>query len=105
MTERHFRSLGVQTVRQLRQIPEASLKAKFGINSTHFWRLARGIDSREVVPDRDARTISHESTFANDIHSIDALTAWTIELTDQVARRMRRYEIVGRTVNMKIRFQ
>ncbi len=104
VTERKFKTMGVQTVAQLRQIPEASLQAKFGINSSHFWKLSRGIDSRQVVPDRDAKTISHESTFARDIYDVGALSAWTLELTDQVALRMRRYDIVGKTVNLKIRF-
>ena len=104
VTERKFKSMGVRTVAQLRQIPEATLQAKFGVNSNHFWRLSRGLDSRTVVPDRDAKTISHESTFARDIYDLGALSAWTLELSDQVARRMRRYGIVGRTVNVKIRF-
>jgi DNA polymerase-4 len=81
-----------------------SLKAFLGLNGEHFWRLARGIDSRLVVPDRDAKSISHESTFHIDIEDEEVLRAWLLELTDQVTRRMRRYHIRGRTVQLKMRY-
>lgn len=102
--ERKFASLGVYRIGQLRNLPIGVLKQSFGVNSEHFWRLARGIDSRSVVPDREAKSVSHETTFASDISRRDILEAWLLELIDQVARRMRRYQIKGRTVQLKIRF-
>ncbi len=103
-TRKKLESIGVRTIAQLRLLPLEVLKSKFGINSEHFWRLARGIDSRPVVPDRDAKSISHETTFASDIDDVLALHAWLMELTDQVARRMRRYGIVGKTLQLKLRY-
>lgn len=99
-----FDSLGVTTIGQLRHLPKDTLKRSFGVNSDHFWKLARGIDSRKVVPDRVAKSISHETTFASDIRQRDIITSWLMELTEQVARRLRRYDIRGRTVQLKIRF-
>ena len=104
VTEQKFHALGVRTVGDLRNLTERSMRSQFGVNSQHFWNLARGIDSRSVVPDRHAKSISHETTFATDIYEIETLHAWILELTDQVARRLRRYEIQGRTVNLKIRY-
>ncbi|MEM9410339.1 MAG: DNA polymerase IV [Planctomycetota bacterium] len=103
-TEQKFLSLGVRTVRDLRQLPKQTMQYRFGILSDHFWNLSRGIDSRSVVPDRHAKSISHETTFRFDIDDVETLKAWTLELSDQVARRLRRYEILGRTVNLKVRF-
>ena len=104
VTQKRFESMGVTTVGQIRQLPLKILQSKFGVNADHFWRLCRGLDKRRVVSDRNAKSISHESTFATDIESGDALRAWILELSDQVARRMRRYEIVGKTATVKIRF-
>ncbi|MDA8563929.1 hypothetical protein N9L06_05700 [Mariniblastus sp.] len=56
------------------------------------------------MPDRFAKSISHETTFSQDIQNPDALRAWLRELTDQVGRRLRRHEIVGRTVKLKLRY-
>jgi DNA polymerase IV len=103
-TQKKLDAFGVRTIAQLRLLSIDILKSAFGVNSEHFWRLARGLDSRSVVPDRDAKSISHETTFSNDIYDNAALQAWLLDLTDQVARRMRRYKIVGRTVHLKLRY-
>lgn len=103
-TAKRLLSLGVQTIGQLRGLPRQVLDDAFGINGEHFWRLARGLDTRPVVPDRVAKTVSHETTFSSDINDDEALSAWLLELTDQVARRMRRHEIFGKTVQLKVRF-
>ena len=103
-TLKKFERIGVQTIKQLRGLTIETMRSLFGINSEHFYRLARGLDSRSVVPDRIAKTISHESTFSHDIAEPNTMRAWLLELTDQVARRMRRHFVRGKTVNLKIRF-
>ena len=103
-TEARLRPLGIATVGDLRRLSKAELDHAFGANGDHFWRLARGLDTRPVVPDRFAKSISHETTFSQDIQDPEALRAWLRELTDQVGRRLRRHEIVGRTVKLKLRF-
>ncbi len=103
-TQKKLESYGVHTIAHLRQLSLEVLKSAFGINSDHFWRLSRGLDTRAVVPDRDAKSISHETTFHRDLTDEEAIHAWLLDLTDQVARRMRRHKIVGRTVQLKIRY-
>jgi len=103
-TEAKLRPLGIETVGQLRRLSAAQLDHTFGANGNHFWRLARGLDTRPVVPDRFAKSISHETTFSHDIRDADSLRAWLRELTDQVGRRLRRHKIVGRTVKLKLRY-
>ena len=96
--------LGVRTIGDLRRLPLELLESHFGSNGEHFWRLARGIDDRPVVPDREAKSISHETTFASDVDDPNVLRAWLSELTDQVARRLRRYGFRGSVVQVKVRF-
>jgi len=89
---------------QLRQLPADDLVGRFGKSGEHLWQLAHGIDDRSVVPDREAKSISHETTFAADISDAEVLRAWLLELTEQVARRLRRHQLRGRTVQLKLRF-
>ena len=103
-TKRSFDRINVQTIGDLRQLTVEQLQQTFGQTGERFWRLARGIDDREVVPDREAKSISHETTFATDIGDIDVLRAWLMELTEQVARRLRKNGIQGRTVQLKVRY-
>ena len=103
-TQQTFLKLGVQRIGQLRRLPMETLKQLFGLNADHFWRLARGIDTRQVVPDRIAKAVGHESTFSQDVNDDHILESWVWELADQVGRRLRRNQIRGKTIRVKIRF-
>jgi DNA polymerase IV len=86
-----FHKLGIGTIGQLRTLPLAVLTDHFGQSAEHLWRLAQGIDERPVVPDHQAKSISNETTFATDVEDPEVLRAWLLELTEQVARRLRRH--------------
>jgi DNA polymerase-4 len=95
---------GIRTVADLRRMGPEALQRHFGEHGDHFWKLAHGIDDRRVVPDREAKSISHETTFATDLYDREPLRAWLLELTEHVGRRVRRHGLHGRTVQIKVRF-
>ena len=104
VTGQVFERLAIRTIGQLRQMPLDTLNDLFGSAGEHYWQLAHGIDDRQVVPDREAKSISNETTFAEDIADMEVLRAWLVDLVEQVARRLRRHDIKGRTVELKVRF-
>jgi DNA polymerase-4 len=104
VTGQVLEQLGVRTIADVRQMPVEVLKQHFGKGGEHIWQLAHGIDERQVIPDREAKSISHETTFAADIGERDVLRAWLVELAEQVGRRLRRHNLRGRTVQIKVRF-
>ncbi len=97
-------SMGVETIGDLRRVDPEILNQCFGSQGIHFHKLSQGIDNRKVIPDREAKSISHERTFETDITDRQALRAWTLELSDLVARRLRQHSLKGRTIQLKIRF-
>ncbi len=104
VTAQVFKRFAISTIGQLRQLSRESLFELFGASGEHYWKLSRGIDDRSVVPDREAKSISNETTFAEDICDVDALKAWLVTLVEQVSRRLRNHDRTGRTVELKIRF-
>ncbi len=104
VTEKVFDRIGVKSVADLRGLDLDVLQRYFGDHGQHLWKLARGIDDRKVIPDREAKSVSHETTFSEDIRELSQLRARAAELTDQVARRLRRADRKGHTVTVKIRF-
>ena len=104
VTEKHLQQQGIYTVRDLRMQPKTALVQRFGEHGAHLWELAHGIDHRPVVTDYDAKSISHEITFPEDIEDRDQLLAILLQLTDQVCTRLRREDYQGRTVHLKIRY-
>jgi DNA polymerase-4 len=104
VTGRVFQQLGIRTIAHLRHMPVDVLRDHFGSQGDHLWELAHGIDDRRVVPEHEAKSISHEKTFPRDIEDREALHAWLLELSDQVACRLRRHRLRARTVQLKVRF-
>ena len=62
-----FERLGIETIGQLRAVSAATLEQLCGSVGARLLNLAHGIDDRQVIPDREAESISHETTFAADI--------------------------------------
>ena len=103
-TEQQLRQLGIETIQDVRNWPADDMIRRFGKMGDHIQRLAQGLDKRAVISDAKAKSISAETTFANDIEIKDAILAILLQLTEQVAARLRAKDIKGRTVNIKIRF-
>jgi DNA polymerase IV len=99
-----FAEMGVQTIGDLRMLSAEALQERFGRHGEHLWRLAHGIDDRNVVPDREAKSISHETTFAIDVTDMQVLRSWLLSLTEQVACRLRQHSLKGTTVHIKVRY-
>ncbi len=104
VTEQRLHRLGIATVADLRQCSLAIIRQHFSQQGEHLWQLAHGQDNRPVITDYDAKSISHETTFAQDIDDSDILRAVLLNLTEQVAWRLRQHNYRGRTVQLKLRF-
>ncbi|MCL4107096.1 UNVERIFIED_CONTAM: hypothetical protein GTU68_039088 [Idotea baltica] len=103
--EAKLKLVGIQSVQQLRHLPESSLAVALGAKSAaHLHNLAHGRDDRKVIPDREAKSISHETTFHDDIYDSETLLSILVDLSDQVGRRLRRNKLTARTVVLKLRF-
>jgi len=101
--ELRLHALGIRTIGQLAAMPEMTLTDHFGETGHWMWRLANGQDSREVVPDREAKSISTETTFSHDIGDRQVLRNCLLNLVDELATRMRHEGLRGRTIELKVR--
>lgn len=96
--------VGVRSIADLREQDPELLNALFGRHGAQLWALAHGRDERPVLSAREARSVSHETTFERDIGDAASVRLWLLELADQVAARARHMGVVGRTVTIKLRF-
>ena len=101
--EKRLHALGVRTVGHLAAFPAQLLLAHFGESGRHLADLAHGRDGRVVTPDREAKSISTETTFAEDVGERAALRTWLLELVDQLGGRLRKAGLRARTVELKVR--
>ena len=103
-TEQQLLGYGISTIYELRSQSPDWLVKRFGKLGDHIFRLANGLDKREVVSDAKAKSISSETTFAVDIKEKEVLLACLSQLSEQVASRLRAKDVKGKTVSIKIRF-
>lgn len=66
-------ALGVETCADLQQLDQIELARRFGRWGIELWQLCRGIDDRPVTPDRTRKSLSSETTFAENIQVLPAL--------------------------------
>lgn len=93
----------IDTIESLRQAPWALLEAVLGRDAERIRRLAHGIDDRPVQADSDDKSVSNEETWGTDIADPNRLRERIVVLSDKVAARLRRKQLRGRTVTLKIR--
>ncbi|CAN5667054.1 DNA polymerase IV [soil metagenome] len=95
---------GLRTVREALPYDEASLCLWLGeTRGRWLYRRVRGIDSAAVEPRADAKSISHERTFAEDIYSLDELEGRLLPLVVELGADLRRGHLRARTVTAYVR--
>jgi DNA polymerase-4 len=96
-------ALGIETIGGLAATPEERLREALGNFGPDLRRLARGEDTREVEPDREAKSYGEEQTFARDISSRARLHEAIAAHADAIARRLRRDGVSGRRISLKLK--
>jgi DNA polymerase IV len=94
---------GFRTIADVQAADEAKLMRLFGNEGLRLARLARGIDERQVSPDRQAKSISAETTFEEDIATFRTLERVLWELAEKVSTRLKSKDLAGATVTLKLK--
>ncbi|MEO1192436.1 MAG: DNA polymerase IV [Pseudomonadota bacterium] len=94
---------GIHLIGDLLRFEEAELLARFGAMGSRLYHFARGEDSRRVSPERETKSISSETTFSYDLSDLAALEGALWPLCEAVARRLKRAELAGRAVALKLK--
>jgi DNA polymerase-4 len=103
-TAPRMRALGYQTLGDLARADEGALRRALGSWGAEVARLARGLDSRDVVPDGLARSIGAEQTYEHDLVGAEAVAQTLLEHAARVARRLVRCNLCARNVAVKIKY-
>lgn len=95
---------GLRTIGDLAAASPKALAALVGPGSAaHLAALAHGKDGRRVEPSREAKSISEERTYGDDLTDPAEIDRALLSRSEGVARELRREGLVGRTVHLKVR--
>ena len=104
VTAKKMERLGIVTGADLREWSMPALQAHFGSSAEWYWQIARGIDEREVKPDRPYKSVSAERTFDEDLRDPDRLADELTRIAGYAWDRVKRADVCGRTVTLKVKF-
>lgn len=105
VTAEKMHRMGVHTGADLRKLSEPQLLAFFGKAGHGYYNYARGVDDREVVPNRIRKSIGAETTFLEDIGDFANLSSAMAEVREDVWRRLSKRSFFGKTVTLKIKYE
>lgn len=103
-TAEELRNLGIVYASDILKLPLPFWLKKFGKWGALLHEKARGIDNSPVEPGSDPKSISAEETFAHDVDSIPELEKMLMLQAEEVGRDLRRHNLQGRTITLKLKF-
>jgi DNA polymerase-4 len=103
-TVQRLERMGIRTLADLRRRDPAELEAAFGPRSG-AWLHARGRlwDETPVTVVRETKSQSTEITFDVDVSQRGELERHLVELAEELCRRLRKRELEGRSIGIKVR--
>jgi DNA polymerase IV len=103
-TAERLRRVGVTTVAELEGLSEDELVRLVGNAHGHgLHQLARAIDDRPVVAERETKSVSAEGTYDTDLTDRSLMEGLLTRQATGVAERLRKAGMSGRTVTIKVR--
>jgi DNA polymerase IV len=102
-----LKGIGISTIGDLAKSNEIQVKALLGINGVKLRERANGIDKRSVDPDSvyDFKSIGNSTTLPRDISNQRELIGVFDKLSEQVAARMNRKQVVATVIGITIRYK
>ena len=103
-TSARLTELGIHTIGELAKWPESEMIRMFGENGRELARHSKGLDERPIETERETKSISQENTFSRDVRDDKLLQKTLREMSAEVAMQLRKNNLAGKTVKLKIRW-
>lgn len=99
-----LKSMGILTIRDLSETPITVLEKKLGKYGTDLWRKSQGLHDGEVHGYHEAKSISTENTFEENISDVTVLLSELVRMTEKIAYELRQDEKLTGCIAVKIRY-
>ena len=102
-TARRLHAMGIRTGADLQSWDEAALRQRLGKAGGWLYRLGQCDDTRPVRPHRVRKSVGVERTFSRNECGEAAILARLDPIAEELARRLERHGLAGRTVTLKLK--
>ncbi|MBO6213288.1 DNA polymerase IV [Algoriella sp.] len=104
VTAERMQMMGIHTGAELKELSLEKLRREFGKSGQYYYNIVRAIDNREVNPSRVRKSSGSETTFNQDLESIEELQLALFPLMEDVWNWSVKKSIYGRTITVKIKY-
>ncbi|GAA4794966.1 DNA polymerase IV [Olivibacter ginsenosidimutans] len=99
-----LRNMGVSKILTLQQMEVFTMQRVLGESGVSIWKKANALDTTPVVPFREQKSMSKETTYQQDTINIDILRATMLSMVDELCFDMRREGKLTGCITLKIRY-
>ena len=105
VTAKKLRAIGIERLVDVRTADPALLASTVGSLAEWLTQLSHGVDDRPVEPHRETKSVSSETTFAQDLTDWREINQQIQLLAEDVAQQLQRKGLRARTVTIKVRYK
>jgi DNA polymerase-4 len=99
-----LRSMGIQKIRTLQEMPVEMMEKVLGKNGNEVWKRANGIDAAPVRPYSERKSISTERTFEKDSTDVVHMKELLVSMVEKLAYDLRKKQKLTACITVKIRY-
>ena len=103
-TYRKFRSMGIEKILTVQEMPLELMERVFGKNGVLIWKKANGIDNSPVIPYHDRKSISSSLTFEKDTIDVRRLKEILTTMAEKLAFALRNGDKLTSNVAVTVRY-
>jgi DNA polymerase-4 len=96
--------MGIHLISDIYKHSSDELEDKLGKWGIDLWNKAQGQHSSKVIPYHEAKSISTENTFDENIFDVKLLMSELVRMTEKIAYELRQDEKVAGCIAIKIRY-
>lgn len=104
VTAEKLERMGIKNGLDLRSKDLDFLVNNFGKAGRYYYGICRGIDPREVNPERIRKSVGVENTYNDDLYEPHALKQAVSELLTQLSKRLEKAGAEGKTMTLKVKY-
>lgn len=99
-----LRNMGISRCKALQEMDVFTLRRVLGENGIAIWKKANGEDDSPVVPFREQKSMSKETTYHQDTINMDVLKKTLVSMVDELAFDLRKDGKLTGCITLKIRY-
>ena len=103
-TYRLLRSMGVEKVKTVQEMPVEMMESVLGKNGVSLWKKAQGVDNSPIIAWHERKSISMERTFEQDTTDVHKMRTILMSMADNLAFQLRSGNKLTACVTVKIRY-